>query len=130
MEGIFSWSKRAKCVNEGVLQEHLTKKYCTGCPVKGLCNTYAIVHGERGIWGGTNEKERSATDPLFIELLRQQYQEAGLLEKRFVPLEFSAPQEEQLQEQQDPNVQTELYSGSTSDQSLLEQSDNTLRSTA
>lgn len=108
MESILSWSKRAKCVNEGIFQEDiLTKKYCTGCPVKGLCNTYAIVHDERGIWGGTVEKERKAVDPFYKNLLKQMFQEAGLLENRslFFALGHLMPQEKLQQEHNSPNAE-------------------------
>lgn len=83
-----SWAKRSKCRQEGVYQEHLTKKYCTGCPVMGLCNTYALVHHERGIWGGTREAERLRVESTIIEYLKELYQQEGLLENRSTdPLE-------------------------------------------
>lgn len=85
MESIITWSQRAKCVKEGVFQENIPdKKYCTGCLVKGLCNTYAIVHGERGIWGGTSEYERKKVDSETKNILKEAYREAGLLESRSV----------------------------------------------
>ena len=85
---ITTWSKRAKCRLEGVYQEHLTKKYCTGCPVMGLCNTYALVHHERGIWGGMTEAERKRMDSDFVDVLTGVYQKQGLLENRSTdPLE-------------------------------------------
>lgn len=82
MEHINSWSKRAKCRNEGVLSEHLTKKYCTDCPVISLCSTYAVVHNEVGIWGGTTYHQRRSIDSTIVDILTQAYYEAGLLEER------------------------------------------------
>jgi hypothetical protein len=118
MESIFTWSKRAKCRNEGVFQEHLTKKYCTDCPVKGLCNTYAIVHSEWGIWGGTNEKDRKDLSSIVTDLLKDQYQKAGLLENREVDVLGFQGQLGALQlVHDDPISVTGVYPGPTLSQS-------------
>lgn len=39
---------------EGVL------RYCHGCPVRIECLTWALEHGEDGIWGGTTARQREA----------------------------------------------------------------------
>src|SRR5688500_15820024 len=111
MEHINSWSKRAKCRNEGVLSEHLTKKYCTDCPVRSLCNTYAVVHREVGIWGGTSDKERRKMDPEVVDILRQAYRESGLLEQRPL-IQLILEQLEVLRlEQMSPNASIDLLLG-------------------
>ena len=33
---------------------------CAGCPVREPCLEYAVTGAERGIWGGTNYRERHA----------------------------------------------------------------------
>lgn len=125
MESITIWSKRAKCRNESILQEKVTKKYCTDCPVMSLCSTYAIVHNERGIWGGTSDKDRAEIDVNIKNMMREKFARAGLLETRFSLPELLAHPEVQLPVQQGPNAQTEVYSESTSSQFLLELSDDT-----
>lgn len=90
MESIYSWSQRAKCRESSVdffFPEHGyrtddQKKFCTGCPVITQCKTYAIAHDERGIWGGTNYKERLSYGKELINLIRSVFLEAGLLEVR------------------------------------------------
>ena len=32
---------------------------CANCPVSTLCATWAMEHGEAGIWGGTSPKART-----------------------------------------------------------------------
>jgi hypothetical protein len=103
MESIGQWSLRAKCRG---YYGRLTKEYCeTGCPVVGECYAYALVHGERGWWGGTSEKERSPlTLGPAIQTLREMYRAQGLLETRF-PVDLSISQvlgEELLPEQSYP----------------------------
>lgn len=34
------------------------KRLCRPCPVRAQCLTFALEHHERGVWGGTSEKER------------------------------------------------------------------------
>jgi WhiB family transcriptional regulator, redox-sensing transcriptional regulator len=58
-------------------------KTCRHCPVKRDCLEYALVHGEQGVWGGTTDRERRLKFPfIIIEMLRDQYIAARLLEKR------------------------------------------------
>lgn len=95
VESINSWSARAKCRNSpddsvffpkdthGVAKG---RRFCTDCPVKELCKAYALVHSLPGIWGGTSELERSKISPLVRDLLRQVYQQAGLIESPYIPV--------------------------------------------
>ena len=34
------------------------KGICVDCPVKGFCLEFALKHDEKGIWGGTSERQR------------------------------------------------------------------------
>ncbi len=36
------------------------RKFCTSCPVYEKCLDFALVNEVKGIWAGTNEKERRA----------------------------------------------------------------------
>ena len=36
----------------------VAKQICQQCPVLEQCLAYALEHQERGIWGGTSEKQR------------------------------------------------------------------------
>lgn len=40
---------------------------CNICPVKSLCYAYAMIYGERGVWGGTNQSERDERRPHVVE---------------------------------------------------------------
>jgi hypothetical protein len=96
VESINSWSARAKCRNmpndsiffptdaTGVAQG---RRFCQGCPVKELCEAYALVHSLPGIWGGTSESQREKTNPLVKQVLRSVFQEAGLLESQWIQTE-------------------------------------------
>lgn len=33
-------------------------RICRGCEVRTQCLDYALEHGERGVWGGTNDADR------------------------------------------------------------------------
>lgn len=48
-------SRRAKYVNEKA-----AKAICYKCPLMSQCLEYSLRNDEAGIWGGTNEYERSA----------------------------------------------------------------------
>lgn len=34
------------------------KAICAACPVRARCLAYALEHQERGIWGGTSDRQR------------------------------------------------------------------------
>lgn len=40
---------------------------CSVCSVKSLCYSYAVVYGERGVWGGTNQSERDEKRPFIVD---------------------------------------------------------------
>jgi hypothetical protein len=90
MESYNSWVKRARCRNENEPSDTFFpnksiakgRRFCSECPVKVQCKTYAIVHDEYGIWGGTTRFERERLDPETVEALREMYQSHGLLENR------------------------------------------------
>ncbi len=60
------WWKRALCRGKPVsifYSDDATDRadalaLCRSCPVVGPCAEYATRNGERGVWGGTNERER------------------------------------------------------------------------
>ena len=68
----FIWQQLAKCTEMTVHESELMffgrggrpknypdyKRYCDSCPVLLECRAYAIVHKERGIWGGTTRDQR------------------------------------------------------------------------
>lgn len=35
------------------------KKFCEGCPYKTECFAWAMQNNERGVWGGTSDRDRS-----------------------------------------------------------------------
>jgi hypothetical protein len=53
--------------------------YCNDCPVAELCDGYAVVHKEWGIWGGRNVRDRDRLSPIrrlrIIRRYRQLYSE-------------------------------------------------------
>lgn len=65
-----TWQARAACRTSDpelffpIAAEHphqqttAAKAVCRSCPVTDQCLGYALSHGERGIWGGTTERER------------------------------------------------------------------------
>lgn len=121
MRSIYSWAKEAKCRQEEILQENIAKKYCTDCPVRGLCSTYAIVHEELGVWGGLGDIDRKRIYkwfPEFVEVLIELYRNEGLLENRSTDsLEDLMHVVELQQEHNDPTAQTDPYRGPTLSQS-------------
>jgi hypothetical protein len=90
MESYNTWVKRARCRNEEASpamffpNKSIAKgrRFCSECPVRVQCKTYAIVHDEYGIWGGTTRFERVQLDPQMVEDLKEMYQSHGLLENR------------------------------------------------
>lgn len=92
LESYSSWSQRAKCKGVDTNQFYtaekysvgLAKKFCRDCPVVNPCKLYAIVHGEKGVWGGTsyNERVNNLNKNGLRQILIEMYREAGLLEHR------------------------------------------------
>jgi len=60
----------------------IAKLVCKHCPVRIDCLEYAVVHKERGIWGGLTERERRKLPSMVVEVLVIQYREGGYLEER------------------------------------------------
>lgn len=64
------WSERARCRGvdpsiffpdqKGRDGANEAKALCRECSVRRQCLEYALLHGDRGIWGGMTEKERRA----------------------------------------------------------------------
>jgi hypothetical protein len=113
MESINSWRFKGACYGFNVnfffphsQKASESKKFCTDCPVKSLCKTYAVSHDEYGIWGGTTRHERERYNPKFIEIIREMYYQAGLLEYRSSePVrEFLKRKQELQQEQQQVRI--------------------------
>lgn len=119
MEHINSWSKRAKCAG---VYGPLTHKYCSDCPVLSECYGYAVVHQERGFWGGTFESERTpeALSYEVINALRSAFREQGLLEDRDYLLADEELQETRRQELSVPIVHLVPSRDSNPDLSLEE----------
>ncbi len=90
MESYNSWVKRGRCRNENASpamffpDKSIAKgrRFCSECPVRVQCKTYAIVHDEYGIWGGTTRFERERLDQETVNALKEMYQLHGLLENR------------------------------------------------
>jgi len=90
MESYNSWVRRARCRNENIDADVFFpdksiakgRRFCSDCPVRTQCKTYAIVHDEYGIWGGTTRFEREQLDSEAVELLKEMYRSHGLLENR------------------------------------------------
>lgn len=65
MIGRESWRHDAACIgldSESFFPEDQSstyaKKVCVACTVKDPCLSWALTKGERGIWGGTTDRER------------------------------------------------------------------------
>lgn len=107
VESINSWSARAKCRNtpndeiffptdaKGVAKG---RRFCSNCPVRELCEAYALVHSLPGIWGGTSEQYRENVSPLVKQALRMVYREAGLLESMSIRVAIHRPVQEHSEE--------------------------------
>lgn len=69
-----AWMKSAPCASvdpaiffpEKGESAKPAKSVCRRCPYTAPCLTWAVVHKERGVWGGTTEIERQGMD-LFAE---------------------------------------------------------------
>lgn len=62
-----SWMDSANCVGtdpeawfpgKGGRISSLQRRVCGACPVISECLSYALQHGDKGIWGGTTESQR------------------------------------------------------------------------
>jgi predicted Fe-S protein YdhL (DUF1289 family) len=88
------WQERAACINEFKTLDdkpHQAKQLCRGCPVISNCLKFAIMYGERGIWGGTSDEERAAMLTLYPTLqadLRRQALALGYLEQRYTMAQY------------------------------------------
>lgn len=47
-----------KLVSSSYVNEKAAKEICDSCPFRMECLTFAIMHREIGIWGGTTDGER------------------------------------------------------------------------
>lgn len=120
------WEKESNCHDacvdeffpdsENGSYKTIIRKYCRDshgnakCPVLDECLSYALVHDERGIWGGTTEGQRKREfNVLFVGILKTRYREAGLLESRG----WVEPRQERTMAQSEefdrPNVPEEAY---------------------
>lgn len=62
----FEWMRKRACngvnphmfFSELVSEQRKAQKLCTTCLVQAECLQYALEHGEKGVWGGTTERER------------------------------------------------------------------------
>lgn len=67
------------------------KSVCGSCPVVYECLNYAIVHDEKGTWGGYTENDRARLVkyfPIFVSDLKSQAAAEGWLEKHPSPDEI------------------------------------------
>lgn len=65
-----AWADQAACKGEPVSwwypprgswdsrKARMAKSICLTCPVRRECESHAVTHGEKGIWGGATESER------------------------------------------------------------------------
>ena len=66
--GGWNWRDDARCTETGpdlffpeVWQSaEPAKRICATCPVRPECFTWAMTHYEKGVWGGTSDKQRAA----------------------------------------------------------------------
>lgn len=59
------------------LKEDTRKKICRECPVIMECLSYAIVHDEYGVWGGTSKGERKKVSQKIKKALKEKAQKEG-----------------------------------------------------
>ncbi len=107
MESKAVWSQRGNCYGDLTFDifKRGSKKTCTGCPVSSQCRSYALVHREKGMWGGQSEYQRSKVALEIVDVLRSVFREAGLLEDRPGLLATQELSVKQQQVQTFPNVQ-------------------------
>lgn len=76
-------------LNRGGSPIKATSTYCSHCPVVRECRDFAILYGERGIWGGMTDEQRDLIAPYLAESLRANAVNQGTLEDR-TPLNWSS----------------------------------------
>lgn len=59
-----SWTSKAACINVDIDFYDadtfpLAKFTCKLCEVQADCLVWAVIYGEKGIWGGTTDRERN-----------------------------------------------------------------------
>lgn len=95
------------------------KEVCYGCPVRLECLNYAIVHGEKGNWGGTTESERAILPRSFVDELTQISKSRGWFEAH--PDPYVELQRYQTRQQvEDFRIQLEWEAQMEEDQSPLD----------
>jgi hypothetical protein len=55
---MFSWEKE---------DEDAAVEICKQCPVRALCYAWAIIYAERGVWGGSTQRERDERRPYLLD---------------------------------------------------------------
>lgn len=90
MRDINDWCKESICRGEtdktfftgqGQNPTKAREKLCNDCPVRQDCLDYAIIYGEKGVWGGLTEKERKRLSYLRPSLIKEA-KELGIFEIR------------------------------------------------
>lgn len=46
--------------------------YCEGCPVREPCLKYSVVTDQKGVWGGTTERQRHSLPDVVVLMFRQE----------------------------------------------------------
>lgn len=93
MRAYRDWSKEGLCRDISNSAELFDKNprraknlLCSNCPVAGDCLQYAVIYGERGIWGNTTFEQRQALTnyrPSYRQALIREAQNLGLYEHRY-----------------------------------------------
>lgn len=90
-DGVSLWQEEAVCGGEDTnifftderrAQRSIIGSICGMCPVQAECLTFAIVYNMHGIWGGTTDKEREKLSSVQVKMLRDDYIESGLYNKK------------------------------------------------
>lgn len=106
MRAYKDWSKEGLCrriLNARELFDtnpRKARKICANCPVAGDCLQYAMIYGERGIWGGLtfNQRQTIATrQPQYLRELIREAQNLGLFETRYSPADHQIEKRRQAQ---------------------------------
>jgi len=89
MRSIGQWAREGVCreqYNTFDTSPRKAKRLCRTCPVRAECLLYALVYGEKGIWGGTDDEQRQAitnSNAQFRQTLIKQALDQGLYETRY-----------------------------------------------